>query len=82
METLRRAINCGVDLGSTTAVGDRRYNRTRKCLCRSVYNKIQRDSMNRGDIDRRIFAANARRDKGHGLLSVTGKRKNGFAGRG
>jgi hypothetical protein len=35
-ETIRRDINCGVDLRSTTAVGDRRYNRMRRHLCPSV----------------------------------------------
>jgi mRNA-degrading endonuclease toxin of MazEF toxin-antitoxin module len=36
MVTIRGDINCSVDLRSTTAVGDRRYNRMRKHLCPSV----------------------------------------------
>ena len=35
-ESIQRDINCSVDLRSTTAVGDRRYNPMRKHLCSSV----------------------------------------------
>jgi hypothetical protein len=33
---MQRAINCSVDLRSTTAVGDRRYKGMRKHFCRPV----------------------------------------------